>query len=25
LFRVEFDLTEPVDAPPPTWGQVPIE
>ena len=23
-FRVEFDLTEPVDAPPPPWGEVPI-
>ena len=25
LFRVEFDLTRPVEAPLPTWGQVPIE
>jgi hypothetical protein len=25
LFRVEFDLTRPVDAPPPTWGAAPIE
>ena len=25
LFRVEFDLTEPVEAPPPTWGKAPIE
>lgn len=25
LFRVEFDLTQPVEAPPPPWGKVPIE
>ena len=25
LFRVEFDLTQPVEAPPPTWGAAPIE
>ncbi|MFN3212973.1 MAG: hypothetical protein ACE37M_07705 [Henriciella sp.] len=25
LFRVEFDLTTPVEAPPPTWGAAPIE
>lgn len=25
LFRVEFDLTNAVDAPPPTWGAAPIE
>ena len=24
LFRVEFDLTNPVDAPPPPWGVAPI-
>lgn len=24
LFRVEFDLTNPVDAPPPPWGEAPI-
>lgn len=24
-FRVEFDLTTPVEAPPPTWGEAPIE
>ena len=23
--RVEFDLTTPVDAPPPSWGEVPVE
>ena len=25
LFRVEFDLTRPVEPPPPTWGEAPIE
>ncbi|MHA7899481.1 MAG: hypothetical protein ACX94B_06410 [Henriciella sp.] len=25
LFRVEFDLTTPVEAPPPTWREVPVE
>ena len=25
LFRVEFDLTQSVEAPPPPWGKVPIE
>lgn len=25
LFRVEFDLSEPTDLPPPPWGQVPVE
>ena len=25
LFRVEFDLTRAVEAPPPPWGQVPVE
>ena len=25
MFRVEFDLTQPVEAPPPTWGAAPIE
>lgn len=25
LFRVEFDLTAPVETPPPTWGEAPIE
>ena len=25
LFRVEFDLTRSVEAPPPPWGKVPIE
>ncbi|MEL6862465.1 MAG: hypothetical protein AAGL11_11550, partial [Pseudomonadota bacterium] len=25
LFRVEFDLNEPVDPPPPSWGESPIE
>ena len=25
LFRVEFDLSEPTDLPPPPWGEAPIE
>lgn len=25
LFRVEFDLGTPVEAPPPPWGEVPVE
>ena len=25
LFRVEFDLSEPTDLPPPPWGEVPVE
>ncbi len=25
LFRVEFDLTTPIDPPPPTWAKAPIE
>lgn len=25
MFRVEFDLSTPVEAPPPTWGEAPIE
>ena len=25
LFRVEFDLKTPVEPPPPTWGEVPVE
>ncbi len=25
LFRVEFDLTEPVASPPPPWGEAPVE
>lgn len=25
LFRIEFDLSQPVEAPPPTWGAAPIE
>lgn len=25
LFRVEFDLSEPTELPPPPWGEVPVE
>lgn len=25
MFRVEFDLSTPVETPPPTWGEAPIE
>ena len=25
LFRVEFDLSDPTDLPPPPWGEVPVE